>query len=119
MFAAACSQIGKQELRNLFQGPTLVIFSSALDSQAPDLIKNAANILKKQQASTLLVGGFMDDFILSAQKFDEIKALPPKAQILGELLGLIQYPASAIAQILSQTPQVLAASLEQYQKDKK
>ena len=118
VFGAACAQTGKQELRNLFQGPTLVIFSSASDSQAPDLIKNAASLLKKQTTNTMLVGGFIDDFIFSAQKFKEIEALPPKIQILGELLGLIQFPASTIAQMLSQTPQVLAASLEQYQNKK-
>ena len=29
VFSAACAQTGKQELRNLFQGPCLIIFSSA------------------------------------------------------------------------------------------
>lgn len=116
VFGAACANAGLEEMRNLFQGPTLAIFSSASDSQAPNLIKDAAGVLKKYAESTLLVGGHFDRFIFSAEKFEEIKALPPKVQLFGELLGLLQYPGSNIAQILSQTPQILTASLLQHQK---
>ena len=116
VFGAACANAGLEGMRNLFQGPTLAIFSSASDTQAPNLIKDAAGILKKYTANTLLVGGHFDRFIFSSEKFDEIKSLPSKVQLFGELLGLLQYPGSTIAQILSQTPQVLAASLEQHQK---
>jgi large subunit ribosomal protein L10 len=116
VFGAAAVSSGKSKLKNLCQGQTMIWFSSATDSDNPNILKDVGKLAQKYKENTLLIGGSVDDLIITAQTFVELEGLPSKVVLFGQLLGLIQYPATSIASLLSQTPQVLAASLEQHKK---
>jgi ribosomal protein L10 len=116
VFAAAAKRDGKRDLTNLFQGQTMVWFSNATDSENPKLLQDVAKIADQYKQFVFLTGGMMENIILTADTFQDVKALPPKAVLFAEILGLIQYPGTTIASILSQTPQTLAANLDQHVK---
>ncbi|KAJ3337359.1 hypothetical protein HDU91_001509, partial [Kappamyces sp. JEL0680] len=89
VFGAAANNANLPQMRNLFQGPTLVWFSPLSDEQAPNLIQDVSRITQKYKQHLLLVGGCVDGLVLSADTFEDIKKLPPKIVLYGELLGLI------------------------------
>ncbi|KAI8897963.1 hypothetical protein BC833DRAFT_591728 [Globomyces pollinis-pini] len=104
------------KMKNLFQGPTTVWFSNVSDQENPKLIQEVARIATKYKKNVILVGGAVDGHVLTANTFNQVKDLPPKAVLYGELLGLLQYPGSTITNILSQTPNTLSATLQQHEK---
>jgi large subunit ribosomal protein L10 len=118
VFSAAARNLKHENLGNLFQGPSLIWFSSLSDMDAPSMIKDVAGLVEKYP-NMLLVGASIDKFVLTADTFKEVKKLPPKSVIYGELFGLISYPSGAIANILSHGPQVLASTLDQHIKQLK
>jgi large subunit ribosomal protein L10 len=114
VFAAAARSQNLKGLNNLFQGQTLVWFSQ---SDNENIIKNAAKIAKDFSDNLLLVGAHIDSTILTADTFEDVKNLPPKTILYGQLLGLLNYPASHLVSILQQHPQMLAATLDQRRAD--
>ena len=113
VFSAAARNLQHKNLGDLFQGPTLIWFSSLSDMEAPTMIKDVAAIVEKTP-NMLLVGASIDKLVLTADTFKEVKDLPPKSIIYGELLGLISYPSEAITNIMSHGPQILASTLDQH-----
>ncbi|KAJ3270110.1 YmL10 [Terramyces sp. JEL0728] len=110
VFRACCKDNKLEKFANLFQGPTTILFSN--QEIVPDVVK----IGNKYKQHLILVGGKLDDFMVTSDTFEDVKKLPSKAQLLGELLGVLSYPAANISRVLQQSPMVLAASLEQYSK---
>lgn len=117
VFSAAARNLGHGGLKNLFQGPTMIWFSAKSENDAPDMVKDIAKLADRYKQHLLLVGASLDGFVLSADTFASVKQLPPKTVLYGELLGLLSYPGSNITRVLSQTPSLLASSLEQHLKD--
>lgn len=115
VFRAACKQ-DNQGLMNLFQGQSMVWFSNTTDNDNPKFLLDLYKVSNKYKQHLFLVGGKMDDMVLTLDGFDHVKTLPNKTQLLGQLLGLLQYPAGQLTATLSSTPQLLAASLDQHVK---
>lgn len=114
IFRAAAKQIGLTKLGNLFQGQTMILFTDIDNNENPNLIKQVAHLSEKYKNNLLLVGGNVEGMIITLDTFKEIKELPSKVQLLGELLSVIGNPANSIALSLSQTPQLLSATLDQH-----
>lgn len=117
LFSAAAVSQKQEGLVNLFQGQTLLFFSNASDTESPTMVQDIGKISTKYNKNILLMGGSIDRFVISADTFNDVKKLPPKIVLYGQLLGLIGHPGSAITSTLAQTPQLLTSSLEQYSKD--
>ena len=116
VFGAACKTQGKGNMRNLFQGQTLVWFSNATDAENPNIIKDVATAIKKHN-HLLLVGADLEGMLITAQNFDQVVKLPSKQQLYGELLGVLSHPGGTIARILEQNQQSLTTTLDQRIKD--
>lgn len=57
-------------------------------------------------------GGVLDGKPLTAEEITALAALPPREVILGQLLGLIQAPATRIARLLNEPGSALARVLD-------
>ena len=116
VFAAACKSQGKGNMKNLFQGQTLVWFSNATDAESPNLVKDVAAAIKKHN-HLLLVGADLEGMLVTAQNFEQVVKMPSKQQLYGELLNLLAHPGSSIARILEQNHHALALTLDQRLRD--
>jgi large subunit ribosomal protein L10 len=116
VFAAAAKSDQKHQLKNLFQAQTMVWFSNASDSENPSLLQDVGKIATKYKTFLFMTGGMMEGDVITAETFNDLRSLPPKAVLFGELLGLLQYPASTLTSILARPPQQLTSSLEQHVK---
>jgi large subunit ribosomal protein L10 len=116
VFAAAAKSDQKHQLKNLFQAQTMVWFSDVDDTTSPNLLQDVGKIAQKYKTYLFMTGGMMEGDVITTETFNELKSLPPKAVLFAQLLGVLQHPASNLASILSRTPQLLTANLEQHVK---
>mgnify|MGYP006235907331 CR=1 FL=1 len=86
----------KEALTNFFDGPTAIAYSNdpvQLTKLLTDFAKNNSNLV--------IIGGIMDNEILSVEKIEILSKLPSLEEIRAQLIGLISTPAQKIASILT------------------
>ena len=92
----ALKETDKVELSNLFNGPTAIAYSNdpaSLTKLLVDFAKNNNNLV--------VLGGIMDNEILSVEKIQILSKLPSLEEIRAQLIGLISSPAQKIASVLT------------------
>lgn len=94
----AAEQVGRPALRSLLVGPTALAFGYG------DVVE-PAKVLTEYIRSTRTVltvrGGLLDNRVLSADEVTALSLLPPREVILAQLLGQLQGPMAALANVLS------------------
>ena len=86
----------KAALSEFFDGPTAIAYSSdpvQLTKLLTDFAKNNSNLV--------ILGGIMDNEILSVEKIEILSKLPSLEEIRAQLIGLISSPAQKIASVLT------------------
>ena len=99
----------KEALTNFFDGPTAIAYSNdpvQLTKLLTDFAKNNSNLV--------IIGGIMDNEILSVEKIEILSKLPSLEEIRAQLIGLISSPAQKIASILTTPSGDLARVLNAY-----
>ena len=86
----------KAALSEFFDGPTAIAYSSD-PVQLTKLITNFA----KNNSNLVILGGIMDNEILSVEKIEILSKLPSLEEIRAQLIGLISSPAQKIASVLT------------------
>ena len=86
----------KAALSEFFDGPTAIAYSSD-PVQLTKLLTNFA----KNNSNLVILGGIMDNEILSVEKIEILSKLPSLEEIRAQLIGLISSPAQKIASILT------------------
>lgn len=81
------------------EGPTCVLTTNVSDNEYPGLLKKVTNILIKNK-KLLLVGGKMDQTLLTQNDISKIIELPGLDQLRAELLGTIESPARQLLRTL-------------------
>jgi ribosomal protein L10 len=114
VFKACAKDLKKPEIANLFQGQNIVLFTNNDNDQ---VIKDVGKIALKFRDHLLLVGGDIEGMVVTNNTFNMIKTMPSKQQLFQQILGIIQQPAHNIVSLLGQTPQMLAATLDQHEKN--
>ncbi len=92
----ALKETDKVELSDLFDGPTAIAYSNdpaSLTKLVVDFAKNNNNLV--------VLGGIMDNEILSIEKIEILSKLPSLEEIRAQLIGLISSPAQKIASVLT------------------
>ena len=92
----ALKETEKVELSDLFDGPTAIAYSNdpaSLTKLVVDFAKNNNNLV--------VLGGIMDNEILSVEKIEILSKLPSLEEIRAQLIGLINSPAQKIASVLT------------------
>ena len=86
----------KSELTDLFDGPTAIAYSND-PVQLTKLLTNFA----KNNSNLVILGGIMDNDILTVEKIEILSKLPSLEEIRAQLIGLISSPAQKIASVLT------------------
>ena len=86
----------KEGLSGFFDGPTAIAYSND-PVQLTKLLTNFA----KNNSNLVIIGGIMDNEILSIEKIEILSKLPSLEEIRAQLIGLISTPAQKIASILT------------------
>ena len=86
----------KSELSDLFDGPTAIAYSND-PVQLTKLLTN----FSKNNSNLVILGGIMDNEILTVEKIEILSKLPSLDEARAQLIGLLNTPAQKIAGILS------------------
>ncbi len=92
----ALADTDKSDLASLFEGPTAIAYSN----DPVELTKLVSNFAKNN-SNLVILGGIMNNEILSIEKIEILSKLPSLEQARAQLIGLIKTPAQKIASILN------------------
>ena len=92
----ALKQTNKVDLSDFFDGPTAIAYSNDPVSLTKLLVEFAKN-----NNNLVVLGGIMDNEILSVEKIEILSKLPSLEEIRAKLIGLISTPAQKIASVLT------------------
>ena len=99
----------KSELSELFDGPTAIAYSN----DPVELTKLLTNFAKNN-SNLVILGGIMDNEILTVEKIEILSKLPSLEEIRAQLIGLISTPAQKIASVLTAPSADLARVFNAY-----
>lgn len=103
---------GVSDLGGLLQGPTaLVLFSGDPVAPAKVITEFAKNQAKNLPTAK---GGRLQGARIEASAIEKIAKLPPREQILSELLGVLQAPLAQLVGVLTAAPQNLVSVMSNY-----
>ena len=92
----ALKETNKVDLSDFFDGPTAIAYSNDPVSLTKLLVEFAKN-----NNNLVVLGGIMDNEILSVEKIEILSKLPTLEEIRAKLIGLISIPAQKIASVLT------------------
>ena len=92
----ALKETNKVDLSDFFDGPTAIAYSNDPVSLTKLLVEFAKN-----NNNLVVLGGIMDNEILSVEKIEILSKLPSLEEIRAKLIGLISTPAQKIASVLT------------------
>ena len=92
----ALKETNKVDLTDFFDGPTAIAYSNDPVSLTKLLVEFAKN-----NNNLVVLGGIMDNEILSVEKIEILSKLPSLEEIRAKLIGLISTPAQKIASVLT------------------
>ena len=99
----------KSELSDLFNGPTAIAYSND-PVQLTKLLTN----FSKNNSNLVILGGIMDNEILTVEKIEILSKLPSLEEIRAQLIGLISTPSRKIASVLTSPSGDLARVFNAY-----
>tara|TARA_A100001011_G_scaffold168431_1_gene177377 strand:+ start:1894 stop:2400 length:507 start_codon:yes stop_codon:yes gene_type:complete len=105
----ALKETNKVDLSDFFDGPTAIAYSNDPVSLTKLLVEFAKN-----NNNLVVLGGIMDNEILSVEKIEILSKLPSLEEIRAKLIGLINTPAQRIASVLTASSGDLARVLNAY-----
>jgi|TARA_E500000331_G_scaffold273850_1_gene265898 large subunit ribosomal protein L10 len=105
----ALKETNKVDLSDFFDGPTAIAYSNDPVSLTKLLVEFAKN-----NNNLVVLGGIMDNEILSVEKIEILSKLPSLEEIRAKLIGLISTPAQRIASVLTASSGDLARVLNAY-----
>ena len=105
----ALQDSGFDAVSYLFKGPTVVAYSSDPVSAAKVVVEFA-----RKNDKFILIGAIMDKSILDVESIKSLALLPSLDVLRGQLLGIIQAPATRLAGILQAPASQLARVISAY-----
>lgn len=105
----AADKAGVKDVANLLKGPTAIAYSK-------DPVMAAKKVVEFAKANNKLtvIGGIVDNEILSAAQVIELSKLPSLDELRGKIIGVLQAPASKIVGVLQAAPAQLARVIQAY-----
>lgn len=98
------------ELEELLKGPTAIVFAKG-DIVAP--AKAVLDFIRETRKPEVKVkGGFIDGKVISVEQVQAISKLPPREQIMGQLVGCLNGPASGLVGTLNSIVSELVRTIQ-------
>lgn len=111
----AMKDTGLPDLGNLLEGPNAVLFAEGDPVEATKVL--TAYIKELRKDLPVIRGGFLGQRLLTAADVAQLATLPPREQILGNLVGTIQSPIANVVMTLGTVLQNLVGTIEAFQKE--
>ena len=105
LLALAAEGAEKPQLKEIVDGPTAIAFGY---DDPVDAAKVIADYIRSGRSSLAIMGAVMGDGApMSADEVTRLASLPPRAQLLASLLGLMQAPIAQLLTIMNGPVQAL------------
>lgn len=108
----AMSEKNLPDLGTLLEGPSAVLFSEGDPVEATKILAAFVKELRKDLPA--IKGGFLGTSVLSASDVSTLATLPPKKEILGNVVGTFQAPVGNLVGVVGAMLQNLVGTLEAY-----
>lgn len=100
-----------ETIGDLFKGPTLIAYSGD-----PVAAAKVATDFAKQNDKLVILGGAMGKSALNAEGVKALASMPSLEELRAKIVGMIQTPATRVAQVLSAPAAQLARVVGAYAK---
>ena len=109
LFKRAADAVGKENMIELAQGPTALIFGFD-DPIAP--IKTVVEYQRTARNSFVARSAYMDGQVYAGPRLNDLATLPTKEFLIAELVGLLQSPIASLVGLLDATLQEFVGLLD-------
>lgn len=105
----AADQAGREELKELLEGPTALTFVRGDTATAAKTI----TAFNREHDVLVFKGGFMEDLALDSERFTAISRLPGRDVLIGQFAGVVASPITGLVRGLGSLISGLALQLGQ------
>lgn len=105
----ACKGTHKEGLSDIMTGPTLLALS-----QDPVAAARIINDYSKKNNKLVIVGGVFDSQFLDINDVKNLATMPSLDELRGKIVGLLQAPATKVANVLVTPPRQIACVIKAY-----
>lgn len=112
LFRIALSNRQLPDLGQMLEGPSAIIFSEGDPVEATKVLMAFVKELRKDLPS--VKGGLLGTSVISAKDVNTLATLPPKGEVLGNVVGTFQAPVANLAGVIGSMLQNLVGTIEAY-----
>jgi len=112
LFRIALSNQQLPDLGQMLEGPSAMIFAEGDPVEATKVLMAFVKELRKDLPS--VKGGLLGHSVMSAVDVNTLATLPPKHEILGNVVGTFQAPVANLAGVIGSMLQNLVGTIEAY-----
>lgn len=105
----AAKEAGREEMGEIVQGPTAIAFGFE-DPIAP--VKALTEHLRAKRLNIDLHGGWLEGRVLDRADVESLATLPPKEQLLADVIGKLQSPLYGFAGLIQASVRNFAGLVE-------
>jgi large subunit ribosomal protein L10 len=110
----AAREAGREELVGMLVGPTAITLVPGDPAAAAKTLSDFGRTSRKLE----LRGAYLDGEAFDADSVRQLATLPPREQLLAQLVGSMVSPISGFASVLAQLPRSLVVALDQVRQQK-
>lgn len=107
--AMAAKEAGREELAQILKGPTALTFGFD-DPIAP--VKAFTEHLRSKRLNIEVHGGWLEGRVLTRAEVESLATMPPKEQLLADVVGKLQAPLYGFAGLLQASIRNFAGLIE-------
>lgn len=107
-----------EPMKDMVAGPCCAVFTNVSDEENPNLVKDVMGILglKGIRDKALLVGGRLDQMLLTTDSLKQVALMPTLKQLQTQLVGVLASPARETVNVIESNPKTLVKMLSFLQK---
>ena len=113
LFRIALSKAELPDLGDMLEGPSALIFAEGDPVEATKTLMAFVKELRKDMPT--VKGGLLGNRVMTPADVSSLATLPPREQILANLLGTLQSPAANVVTLIGAVLQNLVGTIEAYQ----
>ena len=107
----AGQRVGKPEVARIVEGPTGLVLAQGDPTEPAKVLDE---FVRATRLPLVLRGALVDGQVLGPQEVQALASLPPRPQLMADLLGRLLGPLAALASLLNRPAQSLAYLLQQH-----
>jgi len=107
----AGERVGRPQVARILEGPTGLVLAQGDPTEPAKVLDE---FIRTTRLPLVLRGALVDGQVLGPQEVQTLATLPPRPQLMADLLGRLLGPLSALASLLNRPAQSLAYLLQRH-----